>query len=282
MPKERSVVDINVAYESELANKRKQFLAGASKKDKRERIRSLTGMRLSENLPPTSVQNLASVQRKGYKIEKLLLTPAKGIALPALSFVPPQPNQKAYIYLHGQGKQADAAEGGKIESLVRSGSIVLAVDLRGMGETQRRDNRRISWTTGLFGPNYHETMLSYLLGQSMVGSRAEDVLVATHFLARYKPSTTNREIHLIGIGEAAIPALHAAALQPQQYASVRLQKMIRSWTEVVRAGESKNQLINTVHGALRFYDLPDLINLAGKEKVTLEQPHDVLGRAVGN
>ena len=40
------------------------------------------------------------------------------------------------LYINGQGKNEDAGPGGPIEKLVKSGRSVLAVDLRGTGETQ--------------------------------------------------------------------------------------------------------------------------------------------------
>ena len=80
------------------------------------------------------------------------------------------------------------------------------------------------------------------------------------------------------MGEAAIPALHAAALKPEAFTSVTVREMIPSWTEVVRSPASLNQAANVVHGALRHYDLPDLVELAGgSEKVTVIDPVDVLG-----
>jgi hypothetical protein len=38
--------------------------------------------------------------------------------------------------------------------------------------------------------------------------------------------------------------------------------------------------VNTVHGVLRHYDLPELIEMAGKDRVTLIEPADGMGRAV--
>ena len=82
----------------------------------------------------------------------------------------------------------------------------------------------------------------------------------------------------MGIGEAAIPTLHAAALEPQLFASVQLRRMIPSWVEVVRSPETVNQLVNTVHGALKVYDLPDLTQLCGKGKVGIEESVNTLGQ----
>src|SRR5690606_41757619 len=42
---------------------------------------------------------------------------------------------EVYLYLHGEGKAADASPRGPIEELVRRGHEVLAVDLSGIGES---------------------------------------------------------------------------------------------------------------------------------------------------
>jgi len=80
------------------------------------------------------------------------------------------------------------------------------------------------------------------------------------------------------VGEAAIPALYAAMLQPEDFSRVTLRRMIGSWESVVSATETFDQLVNVVHGALQRYDLPDLIAAVGPEKVAIQEPSDVMGR----
>ena len=63
----------------------------------------------------------------------------------------------------------------------------------------------------------------------------------------------------------AIPALHAAALAPDRFHQVTLERMIRSWSEVVATPEHYNQLVNAVHGVLTHYDLPDLVKLTAAD-----------------
>jgi len=97
----------------------------------------------------------------------------------------------------------------------------------------------IGWSHGLLGPNYHECALAYLLGDSMVKLRAEDILVAARFLSENQSNAKPRKIKLTAIGETAIPALHAAALEPDQFSQVSLSRMIPSWGEVVKnAGDA--------------------------------------------
>ena len=212
----------------------------------------------------------------------MILTPEPGIQLPALAFVPPKPNGRACLYLHGESMKADAAPGGSLEALVGQGQIVLAAELRGIGETETGHDKR-DYGRGRFGRDSQEIFLAYLLGRSYVGMRTGDVRAWARFLAGYK-ATDGRanELHLVAIGEAAIPALHAAALEPGQFVSVQLRHMISSWSEVVRTSNNLNQAVNVVHGALQHYDLPDLVELAGADRVRIEEPWNVLGNPVGS
>jgi hypothetical protein len=165
---------------------------------------------------------------------------------------------------------------------VKQGHIVLAAELRGIGETETGHDKR-DYGYGKFGRDVQEIFLAYLIGRSYVGMRAEDVASWSRMLEEYE--TTNdrsNKLHLIAIGEAAIPALHAAALDPERFVSVRLRNMISSWTEVVRTPDNQNQAASVVHGALKHYDLQDLIDLAGKDKVRVEEPLDVMGNPVAS
>jgi hypothetical protein len=110
--------------------------------------------------------------------------------------------------------------------------------------------------------------------------RAEDILVCGQFLARYRAGETPRRVHVIAIGEVGPPALHAVALEPDLFASLRLDRSLVSWSSVVRTPVTKNQLINTVHGALKTYDLPDLLATLPKEKTSVIAPSDAVGNPV--
>lgn len=165
----------------------------------------------------------------------------------------------ATLYVHAQGKQADAAPGGPIEKLVQQGQIVLAVDLRGLGETQ---GGKPSGFQKFLGADWADVFLAYLLNKSYLAMRTEDVLVAGRFLAQYQ-TTQPRAVHLVAVGNTGPVALHAAALEPGLFGSVTLRRSVTSWAEVVRTPLARNQFVHVVHGALRLYDLPDLAATLG-------------------
>jgi len=75
--------------------------------------------------------------------------------------------------LHPQGKSAQVGTGGEIEWLVQQGYIVLAADLPGNGELGSGNFRSNPFTGGA---SYSEWFASILIGRSIVGVHAEDIV----------------------------------------------------------------------------------------------------------
>jgi pimeloyl-ACP methyl ester carboxylesterase len=264
LPQEKSVFDLNRERAQPLSEARGQWRAKASADEQRRKIREMIGASLPDELPQARPRVVGTVERDGYRIEKVVLETGADVSLPALLFVPAKPSVAPVLYLHGEGKQVDAAPAGPIEQLVKQGSLVLAVDLRGLGETAPGPKNE------LLGAAWKEFYLAYLLGQSMVGLRTDDVLAAARYLAEFESNGRPQQVRLIGIGEAAVPALHAVALKPQRFAAVRLDGPLPSWTESLSTSEPAGQLIHAVHGVLGVYDLPDLVSLCEPARVTIE------------
>ena len=148
-------------------------------------------------------------------------------------------------------------------ALLEAGHAVCWVELRGMGETTSISSAA-NWEAQV-GADWQDYFLAYLLGKSYVGMRVKDIYAVTDFLR----SREERPVRLFALGPATVPALHAAALSPEKIYHTTLQGGIPSWTEVVNTPRAKGQLINAVHDALSWYDLPDLIKLLSPEAVTV-------------
>ena len=264
LPGERSVFDLNSDYETVLAKQRQELWKAVPAEEMLVQIRELIGVRPNAELKPPKFQDLGRLKRELYHIDQLMLRSDSGFPMPALTFHPPVPLDDAYLYLHDSGKLGDSGADGPIEQLVDEGYAVVTIDLRGQGETAsgKRDALLTDWKTYYLG---------YLLGKPLVGMRVEDALAAADFVAYYQKKRTDpRKVHLVGVGDAGIVALHAAALHPEMFASVTLRKTPRNWASIVRQENAAGRLDSTVHGALKLYDLPDLVRLAGKDKVRFE------------
>ncbi len=269
----RSVYDLNREYEKELAERRKKMWAKTEDAEMLSRVRKIAGIRRLEEILKPKVEEHGIIERDGYNIKKIVIKPEEGIYLPALIFAPSGEIEKgAVIYLHEKGKAADAAPGGPIEKLVKTGRLVVAVDIRGVGETHGIGQR---YFMPYFGTDGQDFYIAYVLGRSYVGMRAEDVLICTRLLRQKQPGP----VSLIAIGHVGIPALHAAALEPDLFDSVKLTRTLISWSNVVEMGKSQDQLVNTVHGALTIYDLPNLAETLG-DKLIIEEPLDALGKPI--
>jgi len=256
---EKSAFALNQEAQAMLASERRQQWSNGATPAILAQVRQLAGIRPLAQIPEPQAKPCGTLQRPGYRIEKWILERAGRIPVPGLAFVPAQARGDAYLFVDDAGKQAAAGLGGPIETLVRNGHLVLAVDPCGVGETEARHKRE--WYRQLFGANGCEFFMAYLLGQPLVGMQAEDILVAARFLAHYGGHT--HRVHLAATGRIGVAALHAAALAPDAFAGLRLQATLRTWTALVGEPTRPDYLPTLVHGALKLYDLPDLARSLG-------------------
>jgi hypothetical protein len=131
------------------------------------------------------------------------------------------------------------------------------------------------------GAEHQDSYLAYMLGRSCVGMRAEDVLVAARYAAQRVVGGRQLAVRLIAIGKVGVPALHAAALEPSLFQSVRISRSLVSWSNVIHSRLNQGLAIHIVHGALAHYDLPNLEATLGG-KLTIESPVDAVEIALGN
>ena len=102
--------------------------------------------------------------------------------------------------------------------------------------------------------------------------QAEDILICARFLRQKQEKPAD----LIAFGNVGFPALHAAALEPELFARIKLVRALTCWSNIIELGVSDKQMVNAVDGALTLYDLPDLAATLG-DKVVLDSPLNAIG-----
>ena len=107
-----------------------------------------------------------------------------------------------------------------------------------------------------------------MLGTSYLAMRTEDLIAITKFL---KAEKGGRSIHLHAEPEFVPVAIHAAALEPALFDSLTLDGGITTWDAVIESRDPLPHLHNVIHGALRHYDLSDLLEMIPEEQVTIRQ-----------
>jgi dienelactone hydrolase len=255
-----SVLDLNAQRAAELKVKRQSFRTENDDNIFREKVRALIGYTEDGGVP--EIAKLATFGTNEITYETFLIKSEQGIVLPAVLALPKKFTGDIVLVLHEAGKSAVLAHDGIAPALLAAGDAVLAVDLRGMGETRGFQNPQ-GWHDYI-GSNWQDYFTAYLLGKSFVGMHVCDIQAAVTCIQQ---KHSDKKIRLVAVGTTTVPALHAAALYPETFKHIELRDGIPSWEEVANSPRAKDQLINAVHDALSWYDLPDLVALIPEDSV---------------
>ncbi len=202
-------------------------------------------------------------QREGYSVEMYALQGEGNYVVPILLFVPNKGGKfPAVLYIHPEGKLAEASRGGQIEGLVKKGYIVAAPDVIGIGETKDKSNRYIN------AVNYE----SILIGRSLVGAQAGDIVRVVNFL-KTRSDIKKDKISAVAFDEMCPTLLHAAAFD-QSIKSAAFVGSPVSYRSIVMNKFYGYNFSCCVAGALTAYDLPDLIGCIAPRKVVLAETKD--------
>jgi cephalosporin-C deacetylase-like acetyl esterase len=225
-----------------------------------------------------NTKRFGEIGRAGYRIEKLSFESAPGVIIPALLFMPVNAVGKrpAILYIHESGKAVDAGPGADIESLALAGGVVLAIDVRGVGETAEELDRADAFAQ-YFGA-FESAMTAMLVGKTLVGMRAQDIARAIDWLAA-REDVDMQGLAAYGFGRAAPVLLHAAAFD-DRIKTVVLDQMLVSYENVLTEKISRRVFENLVPGALAHYDLPDLAASCAPRRVTIRNPVNSRGQVM--
>jgi hypothetical protein len=253
----RSFFDLTAAKEAALAERRERRWSDPGKRETLlAEVRALAGVPQLRSLSTAESIRAGDAAVEGVLWEKWAYRPEAGIVLPALVARPPGDLRGVVMWVDGQGKDTVLGASEQVDGWLRQGLAVCALDLRGYGETATKPWRYQAVTEAM-GPNSAEAFLAYMLGRSLVGLRAADLLQTA--LAWRAELPDEAPIHLVGRGHATVPALHAAVLERKFFARVDLSGGPERWGELCRGPAVEGwSLENAIHGALRLYDLPDL------------------------
>ncbi len=209
-------------------------------------VRRMAGFSLPTDAKATAVE-LSREETNGLSIVKTAFQFPGGLALPTVTFAPKGATKAPVLLAGDEGRVAFLA---RAEQLLAQGTPVMVADLIGTGEIGQAKHKFY----GAKNADEEIAVLYYMLGKSLVGVRAGQLLV----LANHLKSTFGAAPSIIAAGRIAIPAAHAFAAARDLVASVKSVNPPASWTEVVEQSLAY-PYANAVNGALLHYDWPDLL-----------------------
>lgn len=229
----------------------------------RKQLEQLLGMpNLAESsveIVPTGSRELRDVTEYRFQLNR------RGqIPVPVVVRVPFNAGAQSEVVLRlsDLGKEAVLAETDATDA-VSDGNITVVADLRGMGETADGWQYNLSkyWNS-----EYRLDGVAFHMGRPMVGQRVTDVLTLLDFCAK-EELLRGHKVRVVADGACAVAVTHAAVLD-DRISSASLTNTLKTWRSYIDNPLRRNMMANVVPGALRYYDIPDLLRLsAGRVRI---------------
>ncbi|MGH9469102.1 MAG: acetylxylan esterase [Terriglobia bacterium] len=254
----------------------------------RDKLRNL--LRYRKSGQPLEPRHVVTTPREGYSVEKAQFLSDPGVYIPAWTYVPENRTGSTILYVSDEGvehegMEFEGAEGsgmtyGVLDTLARAGNLVVAVDVRGIGQTRPP---HASESEGKpFGQLFDvDTAIAYwawFVNESLLGMRVQDVVRSVDYLASRSDTDVNH-LRVIGKGNGGLWCLYAAALDSRIRSLICVRSLLsyRSLAEVDRYLYGADVFIP---GVLLQLDIPQIAAALAGRPLALVQPTDAMKHMV--
>lgn len=173
------------------------------------------------------------------------------------------PQSRICIHLSDAGKGSVLAEADR-RDFFSDGTVHVYADLRGFGETSDIFEYNLSkyWNT-----QYRSTVTALHAGRPLIGQRVQDLHTILNFCAANE-RLKGRPVTIEADGLNAVVVMHAAVLD-DRIASAKLTQTLKTWRSYILQPLQRDMMSNVIPGVLHYYDIPDLLTMAGG-RITIE------------
>ena len=231
---------------------------------------------------PLAVRHIAATPRRRYHIEKLQFLSEPGVYIPAWVFVPDhrEPDHSAILYINDQGKEQESLEFELLEQLTQKGNLVIAADVRGIGET--KPDHPDDSGCGPFGHvDDAETTMQYMaweMNESLFGMRVQDVVRCVDY-SLSRSDADRGAVRVIGRGRGALWVLYAAALDERITQTV-CDGGLLSYRTLTSADRYLHAADIFIPDVLRQFDLPQVASAVANRRLAILAPVDAMKSTV--
>ncbi len=276
----KSTFDLNRDEEERLVIARAERFKNTDATSWLAEVKKLVGIDSPGTKPDVRV--LGKTQHNNMRVQRFALRPEKGITLPVLLCEAGDgaATGRPVLYVNARGIEAGLTRSEEkkvspIEALVHAGRRVVAVDLRGWGETKAKASPHGNLNE-YASDEWQDAFLALHTGKTLLALRAQDVLSAAAYCAGLPGGDDG--VSVIGVGAAGPVVLHAAALDAR-IKEVITDGGLASWSLVQRETLAQRQLPSVVVGALHHYDLTLLAErVAATRRLAMLNLADARGR----
>ncbi len=262
-PNEINIVQKNLQLFNEKAAERQVF-AQLDPAQRKQKIENLLG--IIPNPSPLEIKSVGKIKYGHVNLgfDRLILRQKNELPLPLEISYPKKGAQKIVIWIGDDQKRMDSIRS-YYSDKVTDDALVFA-DLRGTGETTDKPELN---DPKYFSKDYRNAILALHLGKPLLGQRTSDILNLIKFIKK-EVNLKDLPIEINSIGLVGLSVLHAGFLNPN-IDKINLYQCISTYQEVLNQPLAKDRYGAVVNNILSYYDIPDLVNWIGIEKVQFKQ-----------
>jgi cephalosporin-C deacetylase-like acetyl esterase len=230
---------------------------------------------------PLAPRHVTTVPRKGYQIEKLEFLSEPGIYIPAWVYLPNAgiKDRTALLYVSDTSRVSDGMEFGLLESLALEGRLVIAVDVRGTGDTrpphsgdEHGEFRQVD------NAECTMTYLAWDMNEDLFGTRVLDVVRSIDYTLS-RSDVDPAGVHLLGRDTGALWSLYAAALDPR-VKSLAAHGGLLSYRALTSVDRYTTESSVFVRDVLTRFDLCHVAAAIAPRPLTIFAPHGPMNQEV--
>jgi pimeloyl-ACP methyl ester carboxylesterase len=249
-------------------------------------------LRYRNQAHPLGVRHIVTVPREDYQVEKIEFLSEPGIYIPAWVFVPARKKEKlpTVLYFSEDGIQNDGMEfegaeasglrHGILDRLVREGYLIVAADVRGIGQTRPSSNSPLSSEPfgQLFNFDTAMTYAAWSMDRSLLGMRVLDVVRTVDYAMQRDGAGTN-DLHVIGKGMAALWCLYAAVFD-ERICHLTCDQCLLSYRSITEGDRYLYGADVFIPDVLLHFDLPEVAAAIAPRPLKFVAPQDAMKRTI--
>lgn len=222
--------------------------------------------------PPPAVTVVKTEPRGSYRVDTVAMRMEPDVEAPAIAAIPSAGGRKPAVILMDSQPKERLAAAADFDRPASGGRVVLILQPRGtpLSPSMARSS--------LLGPFNILSLRAMLVSKTLVGLRADDAIRAVNWLSSL-PDVDPASITLYGNGPLGVVALHAAAVD-RRILRVVIENTLASYRMALDAPLHRDLAGIVVPGALRHYDLPDLVRAIAPRTVAIWNAVDAMGKPV--
>lgn len=233
-------------------------------------VRTTAAVSARPGATPPAVGVAGTTRRAGYRLDAVTMRADDGLDLAGLLAVPERAGAKgAILMLDSRPKESLAATGGEVERLAQAGWVVLVMQPRATPAWAEE------MKSPLLGNHYLLSLRARLVGKTIVGMRADDIIRAVDWLASRDDVGRDR-VAAYGNGAHGVALLHAAALDPR-INRLFVENTLASYRLAVERPVHRNLPEVALPGVLTRYDIGDLLLAVSPRPVVFINPANSVG-----